>query len=127
MNLTLIYVHLGTIAPAFFLGTYLMAARKGDSRHRLLGKIYMTLMLFTAGVSLFIEASVGPQFGGHFGLIHLLSLLTIATVPYAYIAAKNHDVLAHKYSMTFLYIGGLLIAGGFTLVPGRLMHGWLFS
>lgn len=29
--------------------------------------------------------------------------------------------------MISLYVGGLLIAGSFTLMPGRLLHGWVFG
>ena len=123
----LIYAHLGTIAPAFLIGSYMMFARKGDSLHRMLGRIYMILMLITAVISLFIKASVGPAFMGHFGFIHLLSLVVIVVVPRAYLAAKRHDIQSHKYAMVMLYVGGLLIAGGFTLVPGRLLHGWIFG
>lgn len=127
MSMPLIYAHLATLAPAFVLGTYLLLARKGDALHRLLGKWYMGLMMATAVISLFIEASVGPQFMGHFGWIHLLSILVLVTVPRAYLAAKQHRVEAHKFSMVFLYVGGLLIAGGFTLMPGRLLHQWLLG
>ena len=45
MQLT--YLHLGTLAPAFVLGTYLLINRKGTPAHQLLGKLYMGLMLFT--------------------------------------------------------------------------------
>jgi uncharacterized membrane protein len=57
----LTYLHLGTLAPAFVLGTYLLINRKGTPAHQLRGKLYMGLMLFTATVSLRMEAQVGPQ------------------------------------------------------------------
>ena len=60
MQLT--YLHLGTLAPAFVIGTYLLLNRKGTPAHRLLGKIYMVLMLFTAIVTLFMEAVIGHPF-----------------------------------------------------------------
>ena len=46
MQLT--YLHLGSLVPAFVIGSYLLLNRKGTPVHRLLGKIYMGLMLFTA-------------------------------------------------------------------------------
>ena len=58
MQLT--YLHLGTLAPVFFLSTYLLINRKGTSAHQLLGKLYMGLMLFTAKVTLFMEAEADP-------------------------------------------------------------------
>ena len=71
---SIVKLHLATVAPAAMLGIYLMFWAKGTKPHRLLGKIYMTLMLITALTSMFIPAAVGPQFLGHFGWIHLLSI-----------------------------------------------------
>jgi len=125
MQLT--YLHLGTLAPAFVLGTYLLINRKGTPAHQLLGKLYMGLMLFTATVTLFMEAQVGPILLNHFGYLHLLSLLVLRTVPLAYMAARRGNIKAHKRHMISMYIGALLLAGGFTLMPGRLMYMWLFG
>ena len=125
MQLT--YLHLGTLAPAFVIGTYLLVRRKGTPTHRLLGKIYMGSMLFTAIVTLFMEAIVGPQFLNHFGYIHLLSLFVVYTVPTAYTAIRAGNIAVHRRKMIGLYVGALLVAGGFTLTPGRLMHSWLFG
>ncbi|MEP5132624.1 MAG: hypothetical protein ABJQ64_08650, partial [Nonlabens ulvanivorans] len=49
----LMYLHLGTVVPCIFLGAYLLFFRKGNSLHKVLGKIYMTLMMITAIASLF--------------------------------------------------------------------------
>ena len=125
MQLT--YLHLGTLAPAFVLGTYLLINRKGTPAHQLLGKLYMGLMLFTATVTLFMEAQVGPILLNHFGYLHLLSLLVLRTVPLAYMAVRYGNIKAHKRHMIGMYIGALLLAGGFTLMPGRLMYMWLFG
>ena len=57
--LPLAYAHLATILPAFVIGTYMMIRRKGTPLHRLLGKIYMVLMLVTAVITLFIAAVLG--------------------------------------------------------------------
>ncbi len=124
MQLT--YLHLGTLAPAFVIGTYLLLNRKGTPAHRLLGKIYMVLMLFTAIVTLFMEAVIGPLFLNHFGYIHLLSLFVINTVPTAYTTIRSGNIGVHRRKMIGLYVGALLVAGSFTLTPGRLMHSWLF-
>lgn len=121
------YLHLATVAPAFLLGSYLLYAKKGSPAHKRLGKIYMLLMLATAFITLFMSAQVGPALFGHFGGIHLLSILTLCTVPTAFLAAKKGHIRAHRISMTSLYVGGILIAGAFTFMPGRLMHAWVFG
>lgn len=124
--LPLAYAHLATVLPAFVIGTYLMLARKGNPLHRLLGKTYMLLMLATAAITLFMPAQVGPTLMGHFGFIHLFSVSIFVTVPKAYFAARRHDRRAHLGNMIGLYIGGLLIAGAFAFMPGRLLNTWLF-
>ena len=121
-NLTIIYAHLATIVPAALIGGYLLLRQKGTPAHRLLGKIYMVLMMITAFITLFISSEVGPTLFSHFGLIHLLSLLVIYSVPKAYFAARKHDIKNHKFTMLSLYFGAVLIAGAFTLTPGRLLH-----
>lgn len=124
---TLTFIHLSTIAPAFFIGTYIMFTKKGTSQHRLLDRIYMVLMLFTALVTLFMSAQAGPVLFNHFGVIHLLSALVLYTVPSAYFAIKAGDVKAHQSAMVGLYTGGMLVAGGFTLAPGRLIGNLVFG
>ena len=123
----LAYLHLATVVPAFFIATYILIARKGTPKHKLLGKIYVTLMLLTAFVTLFMQAVVGPTFLNHFGFIHLLSLLVFVTVPRAILAIRRGDVAAHKKHMVGLYIGALLIAGTLAMMPGRMMHLWIFG
>jgi uncharacterized membrane protein len=125
--LPLAYAHLATVLPAFAIGTYMMIARKGDRFHRMLGKSYMILMLTTAAITLFMPALVGPKLLNHFGFIHLFSALALVSVPQAYFAARRHDIKAHKSAMIGLYVGGLIIAGGFAFMPGRLLHSWLFT
>jgi uncharacterized membrane protein len=125
--LPLAYAHLATVVPAFTIGTWLMVSRKGSRLHRAYGRLYMALMLATGVITLFMPAFVGPTFLGHFGFIHLFSLLTLWSVPAAWFAARRHDVLAHRGYMIGLYVGGILIAGAFAFMPGRLMNQWLFT
>ncbi|GHF01887.1 DUF2306 domain-containing protein [Thalassotalea profundi] len=125
--LQLTYFHLATVFPAFLIGTYLLLNPKGTKRHKLLGKIYMALMLLTAIVTLFMSSVVGPALFNHFGYIHFFSLLVFYSVPSAYFSARNGNIAKHKSSMLGLYIGGILIAGSFTFMPGRLLHSWFFG
>ena len=116
------YIHLATVVPCFFIGAYLLLSKKGGTVHRNLGKVYMVLMFFTATVTLFMEAKVGSLFLNHFGWIHSFSFLTIGTVPLALYRIKQGNVTAHKWAMISLYFGAIIIAGGFTFVPGRYLH-----
>jgi len=125
--LQLAYLHLGTVFPAFLIGTFLLLNRKGSPAHKVLGKVYMSLMLVTALVTLFMSAEVGPTLLGHFGFIHIFSFLVFYYVPTAYLAIRGGNIKKHRDSMIGLYVGGILITGGFTFVPGRLLHSWLIG
>jgi len=46
---------LWTVVPCFFIGGYLLLRRKGTPVHKMLGRVYMPLILFTAATSLFME------------------------------------------------------------------------
>jgi uncharacterized membrane protein len=123
----LAYLHLATVVPAFVIGAFQLWRRKGTPSHKLLGKIYMVLMLATAFITLAMPAEVGPRFLNHFGFIHAFSLLTLFSVPTAYFAARRGNIRAHRGAMLGLYIGGILIAGAFAFSPGRMLHAWLFG
>lgn len=123
----LAYLHLATVVPAFFLGAIQLSRRKGTPRHRLIGKIYMVLMLATALITLAMPAEVGPRLLNHFGFIHIFSFMALFSVPSAYIAARRGNIKAHRGAMLGLYLGGILIAGAFAFSPGRMLHAWLFG
>ncbi len=124
---TLMYAHLATVVPSFVLGTVLLLIPKGTHIHRKAGRIYMVLMLITAAITLFMPAQVGPQLFNHFGWIHSFSFLTIYTVPTAYLAIRKGNVASHKRKMILLYVGAILIAGGFTFMPGRYLYEVFFG
>ena len=123
----LAYLHLATVVPAFVLGALQLLRRKGTPGHRLLGKIFMLLMLATGLITLAMPAEVGPRFLNHFGFIHIFSFMALFGVPSAYIAARRGNIKAHRSAMLGLYIGGILIAGAFAFSPGRMLHAWLFG
>ncbi|PRP65941.1 DUF2306 domain-containing protein [Nonlabens agnitus] len=123
----LMFTHLVTVVPCIFIGGYLLMAYKGTPRHKLLGKIYMSLMFITALITIFLPANVGPSLWNHFGWIHLFTVLTLWTVPTAFIAVRKGRIKAHKRKMILLYVGAIMIAGGFTLVPGRYLHEMFFG
>lgn len=112
-------LHLATVIPAVPLGAYLMARRKGDALHRALGRIWAVLMFATALDSFALHGITG-------GLspIHALSALTLVSVTVAVRQAMRGDIAAHRRTISRMF-AGLLIAGAFTFVPGRLMFAWL--
>jgi len=125
--LQLAYLHLASVLPAFLIGTFLLLRRKGSPLHKLLGKIFMVLMLITATITLFMPAQLGPTLLGHFGFIHIFSLLVFNAVPRAYLAVRKGDIISHRNNLIGLYVGAIIIAGGFALLPGRLIYQTLFG
>jgi uncharacterized membrane protein len=43
------------------------------------------------------------------------------------VAAHTHRVADHRFIMTLLFAGALVMAGLFTLLSGRIMHAGLFG
>ena len=125
--LDLAYAHLVTVVPCFVIGAWLLARRKGTTIHKRLGWVYAVLIFVTAVVTVFMPAEVGPRVLDHFGFIHLFSLLVLTCIPLAIRGVRRGDIAAHRNNMIGVYVGGILIAGSFALMPGRLLHGWLFG
>ena len=123
-----IQVHVFTVVPAFVIGTWqIFFSRKGARHHRFWGYVYLTLMTATAIAAIFVQTIMphGP-FGG-FSPIHIFVPVTLIGVAAAIHGAKTRNIRLHKRAMLGVYIGGILIAGAFTFVPGRLMHAVVFG
>ncbi len=119
-----IQIHAIAAMAAFVLGAIQLTAPKGTLPHRMLGWIWVTLMALVAAGSFFIHTI--REFGP-FSVIHLVSLFVLVLLPRAVLAARRGDVGAHRRAMISLYVGALVIAGGFTLYPGRIMHAVVFG
>jgi uncharacterized membrane protein len=117
-------LHAFAAMSAFVLGLVQFAAPKGTLPHRTIGFIWVGLMLTVAASSFWINQLrvVGP-----WSPIHLLSIFTLVMIPLAVWKAHSHQVAAHRRIMISLFAGALLIAGLFTLLPGRIMHKVVFG
>jgi len=123
-----VQIHVATVVPAFFLGTYqIFLSHKGEPFHRALGYIYLTLMTITAIAALFVHQLMpkSPVFG--WSPVHLFVLLTLFGVVAALRGAWTHNIGMHKRAMIGTYVGGLLIAGSLAFFPGRIMHTVVFG
>jgi uncharacterized membrane protein len=119
-----IRLHAFAAMAAFALGVVQLSAPKGTLPHRTLGWMFVVLMATIAVSSFWIHQLriVGP-----FSPIHLLSIFTLAVLPLAVLAARHHDVARHRRAMLGLFLGALVVAGLFTLLPGRIMHAVVFG
>jgi uncharacterized membrane protein len=119
-----IQVHAFAATGAFALGVVQLAAPKGTLPHRAIGWIWVLLMLTVSVSGLFIHEL---RIWGSWSPIHLLVIFTLLMLPLAVWRAHKHDVVQHRRAMLGLFFGALVIAGLFTLVPGRLMHAVIFG
>ncbi|THD75169.1 MAG: DUF2306 domain-containing protein [Bradyrhizobium sp.] len=117
-------LHAFAAMTAFVLGVVQLAAPKGTLSHRTLGWIWVCLMMTVALSSFWIHQIrlVGP-----WSPIHLLSIFTLVIVPLGVWKAHHHQVRGHRRIMIFTFSGALVVAGLFTLVPGRIMHAVVFG
>lgn len=117
-------VHAFVAMTAFALGVAQLAAPKGTLPHRTLGWIWVLLMLSVAISSFWIHQI---RLWGPWSPIHLLSIFVLITVPLAVWRAHQHRVADHRRIMISVFAGALVIAGLFTLLPGRIMHAVVFG
>ena len=119
-----IQIHAFAAMAAFLLGLIQLAAPKGTLPHRTLGWIWVTLMLVVSTTAFFIHQI---RLWGPWSPIHLLAIFTLIMLPIAVIAARRHAITQHRRGMTGIFVGALIIAGLFTLLPGRIMHAVVFG
>ena len=119
-----IQVHAFAAMAAFALGFVQLAAPKGTLPHRTVGYVWVVLMLVICITSFWIQ---DLRVWGPWSPIHLLSIFTLATLPFAILHARRHRVSQHRNAMIAMFAGALLIAGLFTFVPGRIMHAVAFG
>ena len=117
-------LHAFAAMAAFVLGTVQLTAPKGTLPHRTLGWIWVILMVMVAGSSFWIHQI---RLLGPWSPIHLLSIFTLVTLPLGVWMAHRHRVADHRRIMILMFSGALVIAGLFTLMPGRIMHAVVFG
>jgi len=119
-----IQLHAFAAMAAFALGFVQLAAPKGTLPHRSVGWIWVVLMVIVAATSFWIH---DLRIWGPWSPIHLLSIFTLAMLPFAVLHARRHRVGSHRNAMIGIFTGALVIAGLFTFVPGRIMHAVAFG
>ena len=117
-------LHAFAAMTAFVLGIVQFAAPKGSLPHRTLGWIWVLLMASVAVSSFWIHQI---RLLGPWSPIHLLSIFTLIVLPIAVWRAHTHRVADHRRIMIFIFSGALVVAGLFTLLPGRIMHQVVFG
>lgn len=119
-----IQLHAFAAMAAFALGIVQLSAPKGTLPHRTIGWVWVLLIL-AVSISAFWIHQI--RLWGPWSPIHLLAIFTLVMVPIAVLQARRHRVAHHRFAMISIFFGGLVIAGLFTFVPGRIMHAVAFG
>ena len=134
--MTIIYVHAFFALAAVPVGLYIFLKKKGTKQHRFIGRVWVSFLLIVSFTALFITSPMtdtvfNPRF---YSWIHLLIPWTIGSLIYSIYSIRKFKKTklekhknAHKYSMIGTYFGALLVAGAFTLMPGRMFHEIIFG
>ena len=120
---TIVQVHVSAALTAFMVGLVLLLSPKGLRIHKTLGWIWVSAMALTAGSSFFMTGLMGNMYSP----IHALSAWTALGLPFGIAAIRKGDVKAHRQRMTGMYLGGMVIAGMFAFLPGRLLWSVFFA
>ena len=98
----LIATHAFAALTSLLLGGWqLFFSAKGSQVHRIVGRIWVAAMYYVAVTSFWIQ-EIQP---GHFSLLHILSIVTIVTVPIGLVSAMRGNIPAHLGNMTGNWIG----------------------
>lgn len=119
-----VQIHAVSATIALVLGATILFRKKGDARHKFFGRIWVGVMAIAVTSSWFISEM--PMLW-RFGPIHIFSLMgTIALFQIVWFARAG-NIRAHKSAARGLYMGGLIVAGTFTFLPGRIMNQMVFG
>lgn len=121
----LIALHLASALLALLVGTVVMLRPKGTFSHRRLGWGFVVLLGATALSSVFIRDHHLPNIAGYTP-IHAFTLWTAVFLPLGIWRIRNGRVEGHRRTMKGLFFGACVIAGLFTLLPGRFLGNLLW-
>ncbi len=113
-----IQLHLWAAVVAFGIGCANLMRAKGTASHKILGRVWVTLIAVVAISSFWIQ-EIDVWRG--FSPIHLISIYVLVMLPLGIWHIRKGNVRGHRNAMVGVFVGGLVIAGLFTLAPGRLI------
>ncbi len=131
MQLTpVITIHMSAAIFATAIGPVALWARLGRQKHpklhRAFGYAWVTLMMVAAVSAIFIRDFHLPNLAG-FTPIHLLIPVTFGLIILAFKRLFEGNIQAHRKYMQSTYLGACVVAGAFTLVPGRYLGTLIWS
>ena len=117
-------IHAIAAMLAIILGGMQLYMHKGGAAHKLLGYVWVGLMLIVSVSSFFIHEI---KLWNAYSPIHLLSAWTIFSLGLAIYYVRVSNIKRHKQVMVMIYSFALVLTGFFTFMPGRVMHQIVFG
>lgn len=112
------------------LGLFVFLTVKGTTQHKFLGKIWVGCLGVVSVTAIRIQ-EITP---GEYSFIHFLIPVTLITLIISIWSIRRFKQTKiqkyrklHMVCMINVYIGALVIAGVFTLAPGRIFHQFIFG
>ena len=118
-----VQVHIVTAVAALILGIAMFVRRKGTRSHKLIGKLFLLMMLGTATSAYFIRYINE----GSFSWIHIFIPITFFAAFETVFYIRKGNLKGHKRAVTGLFFGALLIPGVLSFLPGRTMWMMFFA
>lgn len=112
--------HFFAACASLALGLVVLLLRKGTKLHRALGLLYAFAMLTVNGTALMLY-----HMTGHFGVFHVLALISLSGLVYGVVAAifRWRDwLVSHYHAMSGSYVGLLAAACGEAMVRVPALH-----
>ena len=122
----LIALHLFSALIALVLGIVVMRRRKGTVNHKLLGWTWVVLMATAAISSAFIRDYHLPNIAGYTP-IHVFTAFVAVGLPMGIWRIRHGNVAGHRQVMTRMFFVACVVAGLFTLLPGRFLGDLLWK
>ena len=117
----IILIHFLFALLAIVVGAIQLALKKGTVVHKTFGYVWVLAMAVICLSSFQIKTVMPSGIFWGFSPIHLLSIWVLFQLTRGIYFARKQNIARHRQCMLYTYVGGLMIAGAFTLMPGRLL------
>lgn len=118
-----VQIHLVTALAAFVFGVVMWLRPKGTLSHKMLGRLFIMMMVVTAISAYFIRSLAN----GSFSWIHIFVPITLIGSYQVVSSIRKGDLKRHKIHVRNMFFAALLIPGFFSFMPGRVMYRLFFG
>lgn len=121
-----IQLHLLAAFPALIVGPFAIWGRASRKLHKRLGYTWVTAMAVLAVSGLFIPSN-GLAVIGHFGPIHLFSVIALWGISRGIWLARKGRIKDHQTAIRSTWFGSMGVAGLLNFIPGRTINEVVFG